>query len=325
MSRRVLITGGTGFIGQRTVSAFLTDGFDVRTFALPGEATPAPWGERVDVRTGNLLDPGSLKAASAGCDVVVHLAGLVGHGGDYDRQWSIFVDGTRNVCLAAAEAGARLVVCTSIAVYGTLIQTHVCEEALGHGPWAGAYGRAKQGQELVSLQLAVKHAIPLTILRPANVYGIGGGGAWGDRLLASIRETGAFVIGDGDANDAGLVHVDNLAEAIVLASTQQQAIGEIYNVCDESGVSWARFMSDMARLAGRPPPTAYPVEDILRLIAENENPARMESPKDPALPFLEGVNLVGFSNRIPSGKIRRELGWRPQILYSGGMAIEPAN
>jgi len=322
MSGKVLVTGGTGFIGQRAVAAFLAGGFDVRSFALPGEATPKSWDGRVDVRTGNLLDPATLKAASANCDVVVHLAGLVGHGGDYGRQWSIFVDGTRNVCLAAAEAGARLIVCTSIAVYGTLVQTHVCDETLGHGPWAGAYGRAKQGQELVSLQLGVKYGIPLTILRPANVYGFGGGGAWGDRLLASIRATGAFVIGDAAANDAGLVHVENLAEAIVLASTQQPAIGEIYNVCDESGVSWARFMSDMAGLAGRPPPTAYPVEDILRIIAENENPARMESPKDPALPFLEGINLVGFSNRISSSKIRSELGWRPQIRYSDGITVE---
>jgi dTDP-glucose 4,6-dehydratase len=137
-AQRVLVTGGTGFIGRSVIEAFLAAGHETRSFAFPGETAPSSWHGRVQICTGDLFDRAALTDASQGCDVIIHLAGLVGHAGAYERQWAIFVDGTRNVCRAAASAGARLVVCTSIAVYGTLIQTHVCEESLGHGPWAGA-------------------------------------------------------------------------------------------------------------------------------------------------------------------------------------------
>lgn len=314
--RRVLVTGGTGFIGRRVVSRFLSAGDDVASFALPGEPQPADWAGQVSSREGNLLDPDSLVQACRDRDLVIHLAGLVGHGGDYDLQWRIFVDGTRHVCEAAASVGARVVVATSIAAYGTHIQTRVCDEETGLGPWAGAYGRSKQGQEAVALGLASKLSLLLTLVRPANVYGLGGGGAWGDRLIEAMKATGGALIGEADTNNAGLTHVDNLAEAIFLAGTHPNAVGRTYNVCDGEDVTWARFMTDMAALAGRPRPPLYPLQDILDLANANECPSELKGPSDPGLPFLEGVNLVGFDNRIPSDRIRRELGWAPQIRYS---------
>lgn len=313
--KRVLVTGGTGFIGRRVVSRFLSEGYDVASFALPGETLPADWAGRVAARSGNLLESASLAAACEDRDLVIHLAGLVGHGGDYDLQWRIFVDGTRHVCEAAGNARARLVVATSIAVYGTHIQTRVCDEDAGHGPWAGAYGRAKQGQETVARELAAKLSIPLTLIRPANVYGLGGGGAWGDRLIEAIRMSGGALIGEADANNAGLTHVDNLAEAIFLAGTHLAAIGRTYNVCDGENVTWARFMTDMAALAGRPRPPFYPLQDVLDLVNANESPAERKGPENADLPFLEGVNLVGFDNRFPIDRISRELGWAPHIRY----------
>lgn len=317
--KRVLVTGGTGFIGRRVVSRFLSEGYDVASFALPGETLPDNWDGRVAARSGNLLEPASLAAACKDSNLVIHLAGLVGHGGDYDLQWRIFVDGTRNVCEAAGSVGARLVVATSIAVYGTHIQDRVCDEEAGHGPWAGAYGRAKQGQETVALELAAKLSIPLTLIRPANVYGLGGGGAWGDRLIEAIRASGGALIGEADMNNAGLTHVDNLADAIFLAATLPAAIGRAYNVCDGEDVTWARFMTDMAALAGRPRPPLYPLQDVLDLVKANENPAELKGPENTALPFMEGVNLVGFHNRFPNDRICRDLGWTPRILYSDAL------
>jgi nucleoside-diphosphate-sugar epimerase len=314
--KRVLVTGGTGFIGRRVVHRFLGEGWDVASFALPGETLPAEWEGRVAARSGNLLEPESLAAACEDRDLVIHLAGLVGHGGDYDLQWRIFVEGTGHVCEAAGKSGARLVVATSIAVYGTHIQDRVCDEEAGYGPWAGAYGRAKQGQEVVALEIASKLSMPLTLMRPANVYGLGGGGAWGDRLIDAIRASGGALIGEADTNNAGLTHVDNLASALFLAGTHPAAIGRTYNVCDGEDVTWARFMTDMAALAGRPRPPLYPLQEVLDLVNANESPAELKGPENAALPFLEGVNLVGFDNRIPNARICRELGWAPQVRYT---------
>lgn len=316
----VLVTGGPGFVGRRVVSRFLDAGWDVTSFSLPGEVPLPQWGGQVRMLHGDLTDPDAVRRAAEGCTLVIHLAAPVGVPGRYEWQWRVMVDGTRNICEAVAGHGGRTVVASSIAVYGTRIQTQICREEDGYGPWAGAYGRAKQGQEEIARKIAEVKGMPLTLIRPANVYGLGGASAWGDRLINAIAETGGAVFGDAQLNDAGLVYVENLADALYSAGTEDRAIGRTYNVCDGDGISWRRFMDDLAAIAGKPPPPTIPLDAALDVVRANEDPERMGEPKDPALPSMEGLNLVGFSNRIDSGRIRQELGWAPRIGYDAAMA-----
>jgi nucleoside-diphosphate-sugar epimerase len=319
---RVLVTGGPGFIGRRVVSRFLDAGWDVTSFSLPGEAAAPEWPGPVRMIYGDLADPSAVNHAARDAQLTIHLAAVVGLPGEYARQWAIIAEGTRHVCEAAAAHGGRAVVVSSIAVYGDRIQRQVCREDDGHGAWQGAYGRAKQGQETIALEVAARTGLQLTLVRPGNVYGLGRGSAWGDRMIEAIRAHGGAVFGDADRNDAGLVFVENLADALFLAGTRPEAIGRTYNVCDEGGVTWRRFMDDMASLAGRGPLPALDLEPVLEAVRANEDPAALIGPRDPALPLLEGLNLVGFDNRIDSSRIRAELGWHPRIAYDaafGGM------
>lgn len=312
----VLVTGGTGFIGRRVIQRFLDAGWRVRCFSLPGEGPLEAWGGRVEMRPGDVRAPAALASAAAGAGLVVHLAALVGHAGDYGLQWDVIAEGTRHACAAAAASGARAVVTSSIAIYGDKIQTQVCREADGFGAWQGAYGRAKQGQETITLAHAAQTGLPVTIIRPANVYGLGGASAWGDRFIAAIRDTGGFVIGAGARNNAGLVHVENLADAILLAATHPAAVGATFNVCDGEDVTWRRYTDDLAAMAGKPPPPSYPLEPLLAAARANEDPAQLVGPRDPGLPTLEGLNLVGFDNRFDAGLIHRTLGWQPSVRYA---------
>jgi len=316
---RVLVTGGPGFIGRRVVQRFLSAGWEVTSFSLPGEPAPPEWRGPVRMAYGDLGDRASLEAAVQGCTLAIHLAAPVGVAGRYQWQWDVIAEGTRNVCEVMAAQQGRAVVASSIAVYGTLIQTQVCREEDGHGPWAGAYGRGKQGQEIVALETAARTGMPLTLIRPANVYGLGGASAWGDRLLEAFAASGGAVFGDAQANGAGLVHVENLADALFLAGTSNAAIGRTYNVCDGNGVSWRRFFDDMAAVAGKPPPPVIPLSDALAIVRANEDPANLVEPKDPNLPSMEGLNLVGFDNRINASRIRAEIGWTSRIDYADAM------
>lgn len=320
---RALITGGPGFVGRRVVIRLLDAGWEVTSLSLPGEPAPDEWAGRVRIVHGDLADPAGFAPVAADADLIVHLAAPVGVAGRYDWQWRIMVDGT-TALLEAARPGARVVLASSIAVYGDRIQQGACREDDGFGAWQGAYGRAKQGEERAAAAVAAERGLALAIVRPANVYGLGGGGAWGDRLLDWIRASGGAVIGDGETNDAGLVHVDNLADALVLAGTHEAAHGGTYNVCDGNGVTWRRFMDDMAAIAGMPPPPAWPLAPVLEAACANEDPATLGEPVDPALPSLEGLNLVGFDNRIDSSRIRRELGWGPRVNYAEAMAAAGA-
>jgi nucleoside-diphosphate-sugar epimerase len=316
----VLVTGGPGFIGRRVVRRFLELGWDVTSFSLPGELPDHSWPRPVRMAHGDLADPLAVARAARGADLCIHLAAVVGLPGEYDRQWRIIAEGTANVCEAVAARGGRMVVASSIAVYGTRIQSQVCHEEDGFGPWAGAYGRAKQGQEAKALEVAARTGMPLTIVRPANVYGLGGASAWGDRLIEGLRLSGGAVFGDAEHNNAGLTYVENLADALVLAGTHQAAVGSTYNVCDGENVTWRRFMDDMAALAGMPPPPALSIESLMELVRANEDPENLIGPKDPSVPMLEGLNLVGFDNRIESSRIRSELSWMPAISYEEALA-----
>ena len=317
---RVVVTGGPGFIGRRVVRRFLDAGWDVTSFSLAGESALPEWGGQVRMAHGDLADFDAVSQACEGSRLLIHLAAPVGIAGRYQWQWDVIAEGTRNACEAISALGGRSVVASSIAVYGTLIQSQVCREVDGHGPWAGAYGRGKQGQELVASEIAERTGMPLTLVRPANVYGLGGTSAWGDRLLEAIETTGGAVFGAAEQNDAGLVYVENLADALFLAGIRPEAIGRTYNVCDGNGVSWRRFSDDMAAIAGKPPPPQIPLEAALDVLLANEDPAHLIGPKDPNLPSMEGLNLVGFSNRIDSCRIRAELGWTPRLSYPEAMA-----
>lgn len=320
MKKRALVTGAPGFIGRRVVRRLLDAGWEVTSLSLPGEVPPADWNARVRMVYGDLTDEAVVRDAATGAGLAVHLAAPVGVAGRYDWQWRVMVDGTRNVCDALTSNDGRVVVVSSIAVYGDRIQHQLCCEDDALGPWQGAYGRAKQGQERIAREIAERTGLPLTVVRPANVYGLGGASAWGDRLVSLIRETGGAVVGDGEHNNAGLVHGDNLADALVLAATRDEAVGRTYNVCDGTDVTWRQFMDDMAAVAGMPPSPGFPLEPIMAAARANEDPAACVAPRDPAIPSLEGLNLIGFDNRIAASRIRDELGWAPAISYSDAMA-----
>lgn len=316
MVHKVLVTGGSGFIGRRVIQRFLDRGWTASSFSLPGETPPPGWSDRVTRHEGDIAEPADVLRAAEGMDLIIHLAAIVGLAGEYDRQWRIIAGGTRNVCSAAVANGSRVLVTSSIAVYGSLIQKQVCRESDGFGPWQGAYGRAKQGQETITREFAERDGLKATIIRPANVYGLGGASAWGDRFIEMIRQTGGFVIGEAERNNAGLVHVENLADAIVIAATSEKAVGKTYNVCDGEPVTWRQYTDDLARLAGKPPPPTYPLEPLLAAATANEDPANLIPPRDPNQPTLEGLNLVGFDNRFDASLIRNDLGWHPRLAYA---------
>ena len=316
----VVVTGGTGFIGRRVVGRFLERGMRVRSFSLPGEKAPDEWSQRAELSYGDVCVTTDVAMAMRDAGIIIHLAAVVGLAGAYEQQWAIIAEGTRNICEAAADNGAHVVVASSIAVYGDKIQRQVCREDDGFGAWQGAYGRAKQAQETMALEIAAKRGVPTTIVRPANVYGLGGASAWGDRFIQLIEATGGAVIGEADRNNAGLVYVENLADAIMLAATTDKAIGRTYNVCDEEAVTWRQYTDDLARIAQKPPPPALPLAALHAAALANEDPANLIGPKDAAVPTLEGLNLVGYDNRIDASRIRRELGWQPRIAYRDAIA-----
>lgn len=106
---KVLVTGGTGFIGRHVVDALVEHGVAVRALCRGQADELVRLG--VEVVRGDVLDPTSVEHAVAGCTHVIHGAGAVSRS-EEDRPWMmrVHINGTRHVVGAAARAGVRRVI-----------------------------------------------------------------------------------------------------------------------------------------------------------------------------------------------------------------------
>jgi len=101
----ILVTGGTGFIGQALIRHLVDSGHRVRTLIRPSRQSPRlPAGIAVEVAVAGLNDERSLRAAMVGVQTVYHLAGVERRGASADLL-EVDILGTRNVLQAAADAG----------------------------------------------------------------------------------------------------------------------------------------------------------------------------------------------------------------------------
>src|SRR5262249_28923076 len=231
-----LVTGATGFIGRRLVARLARDGHRVRALVLPGEdpgAVPelAALGGALDVVRGDVTDADGVAAAVRGAGRVYHLAAVVGDWGSDNAFERINVGGTRNVLDAAAAGGVeRVVMVSSIVVYGSQLRTGPCDEDAPRELGVGPYSRTKRASEEIALDYHAFGRVPVTVVRPGNVFGPASG-MWVDGLAALLRKGSARWVDDGDG-DADLAFVDNVVDVIARAADAPAAAGRIYNATD---------------------------------------------------------------------------------------------
>ena len=316
MQSPILVTGGTGFIGRTLIDELLAQGLEVASFALPGEAVPSHWGNRVKIHRGDITSAADVNAAMRGAKTVFHLAAAMSMGA-YKVHEAITVQGSQHVFDAALANNCKVVLAASIVVYGDQIQTRVCHEDLPHGKHQGPYSWAKMAQEKLALDYQSK-GMQLTVIRPANVYGVGSG-PWVEGLLGAIEAGILPVVGDGSGN-AGLVHVRNLVSAFILAANSEQAAGRVYTVCDGLDVSWSQYFHDLAAMKGIADLPRISRDELIAAARQFENPEKLQAAQDmPTMP-LEMINLIGYDNRFDCARIRDDLGWTPHFGYEEALA-----
>ncbi len=203
MSRRVAVTGATGFIGGHLTERLVTRGDDVRAVVRPGSPRPAAAGAAVFHAA---LDTSALREAFEGVEAVVHLAGVVST--TREGEYSIVnVGGTRAVAEAARAAGARLIHVSSLAAAGPAPPSRPRAETDPPAPLT-PYGRSKlEGERIVAGMTGLRW----TILRPGVVYGPG------DRAmlpLFRLAKRGIMpIVGRRDAAYT-FIHVSDVVYAI---------------------------------------------------------------------------------------------------------------
>lgn len=223
---KVLVTGGTGFVGRQVVGRLASGGHEVRVLARARSASP---GSR-DVFPGSILRPETLAPACVGCDAVIHLVGIIAEVGEQTFE-RVHVDGTRNVLRAAAAAG---------------VGTFVHMSALGARPGAPSrYHQTKWAAE----ELVRASGLRWTVFRPSIIHGPG------DAFVNFFARMGRWspvvpVIGSG----RGLlqpVAVDDVARCFAGALTLPAAAGRTYDLVGLDRLSLREVLEAIAMVTGR--------------------------------------------------------------------------
>lgn len=315
--RLALVTGATGFIGSSLVKRLHRDGHAVRALVLNADTPDPDWDAGVEVIRGDVTSSQQLACALAGVDTVFHLAAVVGDWGAEDLFQRVTVEGTRNVLAAAAAVRARVVLASSIVVYGDRLGRETCVEQTPHGRAYGPYSRAKQAQEVLAREWLQRGA-DIRVVRPANVYGPGSR-IWVDEVVRLLLR-GAPVLVSGGDRDAGLVHVDNVVDILLRAASDRAASGGIYNACDELGVSWRRYFGDLAAMAGAPSPRSAPSWMVWPMATVMERLWRTAGASQRPPLTREAVHLISADIKVPATQARQDLGHRSLVDYPAGMA-----
>jgi dTDP-glucose 4,6-dehydratase len=180
-NKKILITGADGFIGSHLTEDLIRRGHDVRAFVFYNSFNSWGWLDHsepeiktsIEIFAGDVRDPHGVKQAMKGCDVVFHLAALVGIPYSYhspDTYVDTNIKGTLNIVQAARELGVAKVLHTSTSeVYGTARSVPITEEhpLQGQSPYAAS----KIGADQIAISFYHAFNTPVSIVRPFNTYG----------------------------------------------------------------------------------------------------------------------------------------------------------
>jgi nucleoside-diphosphate-sugar epimerase len=237
----VLVTGGTGYIGNAVVAALCRAGHDVAATVRSREK--AKWVERFGARAvdGDISRPETLAAAVKRADAVVHTASASSaDSGRIDRalvEWLLDA-------VAESDGLRRFVYTSGVWVLGDTGEKFVDESAsTKHAAKVSAWRPAVE--ELIDNGMA--RGITAWIIRPGVVYG-GSGGITGMMFASAEREGAVRIIGDG-RNHWSVVHRDDLADLYVRVVEQAPA-GHIFNATDSSRLTVRVIAEAVSRAAG---------------------------------------------------------------------------
>ncbi|HYN08747.1 MAG TPA: NAD-dependent epimerase/dehydratase family protein [Vicinamibacterales bacterium] len=252
-TRRVLVTGATGFVGGRVAEILsLREGWDVR--ALVHNPSHASRLARlpVDMVMGDLGSERDVARIVEGCDAVVHCA--IGNAwGASKTNFDVTVRGTERLTAAAlAQRVSRFVHLSTFAVHDLSKPGALDESSPVNPPAGNEYSTNKAQAEQIIRQAAGRGLAALT-LRLANVYGPFST-IHVTRPITSLARGQLVLVGDPAAIPSSTVHVDSVVNAIVLGleAPADAITGELFTISDGDDFTWADFFGYFSRAIGIP-------------------------------------------------------------------------
>lgn len=306
MKKTILVTGAGGFIGSHVVELLLQYGHTMR--ALVHYNSLGRWGHldafatqphgRLHVIAGDVTDARCVEEAVEGCDVVLHLAALIGIPYSYHAPESYVttnIRGTLNVLEACRKLKTRRLVATSTSeVYGTAVYTPIDEKhpLQGQSP----YSATKIASDKLAESYFRCFDLPVVTLRPFNTYGPRQSARAVIPTILGQALSGAKEIHLGSLKPKrDMTFVEDTARAFMLAAETKGIEGETIHFGQGEAVS----IKDLAKLC-------------LEIAGSN---ARVVAHKERIRPDKSEVGLL----LCDSSKAKKSMNWAPQVSLREGL------
>ena len=296
--RRVLVTGGAGFVGGSLVRRLAEAGARVTVLddLFTGKADIVP--TSAQLVTGSVVDEALVRELVADASVIFHMAArnIIASTKDPREDFATNIGGTLNILLAARDSKVdRIVYTGSTSIYGNPRTIPINED---DPPVAlSPYAVSKLGGELYCNAFYENYGVPVAVVRYSNVFGIGQRpdnpycGVIGKFFDAAIDGRPLQVHGDGEQT-RDYTYIDDAVDATLLAAIRPRAEGEIFNV----GTGIETSVNELALKIGEAVGVAVDIVHIDRRDIDNIR--------------RRVVNIE---------KARRMLRWAPQVTLADGL------
>ena len=305
-NKKILITGADGFIGSHLIENLLKSGYQVKAFVYYNSFNSWGWidtfpkhiKDEIEIFTGDIRDPNGVKTAMENCDIVFHLAALIGIPFSYhspDSYVDTNIKGTLNILQAARQLKTERVLVTSTSeVYGTAQYVPIDE----NHPYQGQspYSASKIGADRIAESFYCSFNLPITIVRPFNTYGPRQSArAVIPTIIIQLNNNFKKIKLGNLSPTRDFVYVKDVINGFIEIAKSNKTIGEEINIATQSEIS---------------------IEDLAKEIINQINPkAEIVCDKERIRPEKSEVERLYGSNE----KIMKLTNWKPKYSISKGL------
>lgn len=309
---KALVTGANGFTGSHLVQALERRGAQVVGLVRKSSNLSRLANSQLQLVYGDITDRDALQTAMQGVDTVFHTAAYVELGlVDADKMQRVNVEGTRAVMEVAQASGVlKIIYCSTIGIFGDT-KGEVVDETFQRRQtdFSSAYDRTKyQAQQIVD-EFA-SQGLPVVSVLPSGIFGADDP-HFGPVLQQFLK--GRLKLWAGGDRITGIVHVDDLVDAMLLAA-EKSPPGEHY-IISAGELSTREMFELLSQQTGIPIPAEAP-KSVVKLAGNLLDPIGRLLQWQPPLSRERVHYIYDRCVRVDATKARQKLGWKPRSVES---------
>jgi len=317
---RLLVTGGTGFIGSHLPEEGLRRGAEVVVLGLTGRPEEQGNAELLkrkgaEIVSGSITDGDLCRRAARGATHIFHLAVAMREGGKSDEFFeAVNLDGTRQLLEAASvQRVERFVYCSTIGIYGHRAPGVTREDSpLAPG---NIYERTKVSAERLVREFAERCGLATVVLRPADVYG-----PRDQRLLKLFKgvSRGRFPLFGSGEGRRHMVYVDDVVSAFFKACERDDALNQGLIIAGPRSCTLRQLIDEVTRATGsKRYGFRLPLAPMLALSGVVEDVCAALK-LDPPI-YRRRMDFFHSDSEFDTSRARRVLDWEPKVDLAEGI------